>query len=183
LTHPGAGVNSIGINPATCATAGLNEGVTCVTIPGQGLDLGSPLTTPLGTQDPNWVDNNHPGLGSGFDGVADVAFFQTSSSSNFSRAQYNGRLDANLTSKDHLSFAIYWVPQTSSFLNGPARQYNFFHHSQTNDAFSVIWNRTISSTFLNELRVNAAGWRWNEVAPTHNRQSAFRRTLSAKSVL
>jgi hypothetical protein len=129
------------------------------------------------------VDNNHPGLGSGFDGVADVAFFQTSSSSNFSRAQYNGRLDANLTSKDHLSFAIYWVPQTSSFLNGPARQYNFFHHSQTNDAFSVIWNRTISSTFLNELRVNAAGWRWNEVAPTHNRQSAFRRTLSAKSVL
>jgi hypothetical protein len=63
-----------------------------------------------------------------------------------------------------LGFAIYWVPQTSTFLNGPARQYNFFHHSQVNNAFSAIWNRTFSPTFLNELRANAAGWRWNEVS-------------------
>ena len=52
LTFPGASVNSTAINPSTCADAGLTENVNCKTIPGQGLDLGSPLTTALGTQDP-----------------------------------------------------------------------------------------------------------------------------------
>ena len=103
-------------------------------------------------------------MGGGLDGVADIANYITASTSTFTKAQYNGRLDANLSAKDRLGFAIYWVPQTSSFLNGPARQYNFFHHSQINDAFSVIWNHTFTPSFLNELRVNAAGWRWNEIS-------------------
>jgi Carboxypeptidase regulatory-like domain len=164
LTFPGAGVVSKGINSSTCADAGLVEGVTCVTIPGQGLDLGSPLKTALGTQDPGWVSPTNPGIGSGFDGKADIANFITSSNTTFSKAQYNGRLDADITANNRVGFAIYWVPQSSSFLNGPARQYNFFHHSQINSAYSAIWNHTFSPTFLNELRVNAAGWRWNEVS-------------------
>ncbi len=49
------------------------------------------------------------------------------------------------------------------------RSYDIFHHRQINDAFSVIWNHTFSPTLLNELRANAAGWRWNEV--TDNSQS------------
>jgi hypothetical protein len=163
LTFPGAGVVSQGINNSTCANAGLSEGVNCRTIPGQGLDIGSPLKTALGTQDPGWTSPNNPGVGGGLDGVADIANFNTSSSSNFSKNQYSGRLDANVTSKDRVGFTIYWVPQSSSFLNGPARAYNIFHHDQINQAFSAIWDRTISSTFLNEFRANAAGWRWNEV--------------------
>ena len=169
LTFPGNGVVSKGINPSTCKDAGLTEGVNCVTIPGQGLDLGSPLKTALGTQDPNWVSPTNPGIGGGFDGKADVANYITSSSSTSSKTQYAGRLDANITSKDRIGFTIYWVPQTSSFLNGPARQYNFFHHNQINEAYAAIWNRTFSPTLLNEFRVNAAGWRWNEV--TSNSQS------------
>ncbi len=164
LTFPGSGVVSKGINNSTCADAGLTEGVNCKAIAGQGLDIGSPLKTALGTQDPNWVSPTKPGLGGGFDGVADIANYITSSTSTFTKAQYNGRLDANITQKDRLAFAIYWVPQTTTFLNGPARQYNLFHHSQINSAFSAIWNRTFSATLLNEFRVNAAGWRWNEVA-------------------
>lgn len=164
LTLPGAGVNSTSINPSTCADAGLHEGVDCVTISGQGLDIGSPLTTPLGTHDPTWQSTTHPGIGNGFDGIADIANYATTSRTNFSKAQYNGRLDANVTAADRLAFAIYWVPQTTTSLNGPARDYNLFHHSQINEAYSVIWNRTISSSFLNELRANAAGWHWNEVA-------------------
>lgn len=169
LTFPGSGVVSTGINPSTCANAGLTEGTNCVTIPGKGLDLGSPLTTALGTQDPGWTSPTNPGIGNGFDGIADIANYITSSSSNFSKAQYNGRLDADVTANDRITFAIYYVPQSSSFLNGPARQYNFFHHSQINEAFSAIWNHTFSPTLLNEFRVNAAGWRWNEV--TSNPQS------------
>jgi hypothetical protein len=165
LTFPGSGVVSKGINPnATCTLAGLTEGVDCRTIPGEGLNIGSPLTTGLGTQDPNWLSATSPGVGGGLSNVADIAEYITTSPSTYSKAQYNGRLDADATSKDHLGFAIYWVPQSSTFLNGPAREYNFFHHSQINDAFSVIWNHTFSPSFLNEARVNAAGWRWNEIA-------------------
>jgi hypothetical protein len=169
LSFPGSGVVSRGINPSTCTDAGLNEGVNCATILGQGLDIGSPLTTGLGTQDLGWTSTSSPGVGGGLDGVADIANYTTASTSTFSKAAYNGRLDADVTAKDRIAFAIYWVPQSTSFLNGPARAYNFFHHSQINEAFSAIWNRTISSTFLNEFRVNAAGWHWNEV--TSNPQS------------
>lgn len=164
LTFPGASVQSISINNSTCATAGLSEGVNCKTIPGQGLDIGSPLTSALGTQDASWQSTANPGLGGGFDGIADIANYTTSSTSHFTAAQYNGRLDANITSKDRLSYSMYWVPQSNTFLNGPARGYDLFHHSQVNNAFAGIWDRTFSPTFLNELRVNASGWRWNEVA-------------------
>jgi hypothetical protein len=163
LTFPGAAVNALSMINATCADAGLVENVNCRTIPGQGLNLGSPLTTPLGTQDPGWTSATNPGLGGGLAGVADIANFVTSSKNASSKAQYNGRLDADLTERDRLTFTSYWVPQSSNFLNGPARAYNLFNHSQLNQAFAVIWNRTLSPTFVNEVRVNAAGWRWNEI--------------------
>ncbi|HTS13347.1 MAG TPA: TonB-dependent receptor [Candidatus Limnocylindrales bacterium] len=169
LTFPGSAVVSTGINPSTCANAGLTEGVNCQTIAGQGLDIGSPLTTPLGTQDPNWTSPSDPGIGSGLDGVADIANYITVSNSNYSKQQYNGRLDVNATANDRVAFAIYWVPQWTNFLNGPARDYNYFHHSQINEAYSAIWNHIFSPTMLNEFRVNAAGWHWNEV--TSNPQS------------
>ena len=164
LTFPGASVNSTAINPSTCADAGLTENVNCKTMPGQGLDLGSPLTTALGTQDPNWVSPTQPGIGNGFDGKADIANYVTTSNSTYSKGQYNGRLDANLNPSNRVAFAIYDVPQSTTSLNGPARQYNLFHHEQVNNAYSVLWNHTFSPSFLNELRANAAGWRWNEVS-------------------
>ncbi|HEY4766901.1 MAG TPA: TonB-dependent receptor [Candidatus Sulfotelmatobacter sp.] len=164
LTFPGAGVNSTSINPSTCANAGLNEGVNCVTIPGQGLDIGSPLKTALGTQDLGWTSTSNPGVGGGLDGIADIANYVTTSNTTYSKEQYNGRADANLNSTNRIAFAIYWVPQSTTSLNGPARDYNLFHHQQVNNAYSALWNHTFSPSFLNELRVNAAGWRWNEVA-------------------
>ena len=164
LGFPGAGVNSTSINPSTCADAGLTENVNCRTIPGQGLDIGSPLTTGLGTQDLGWSSTSNPGVGGGLDGIADIANYVTTANSTYSKAQYNGRADANLNSTNRIAFAIYWVPQSTTSLNGPARQYNLFHHQQVNNAYSALWNHTFSPSFLNELRVNAAGWRWNEVA-------------------
>jgi len=179
LTFPGSGVVSKGINPSTCLNAGLTEGVNCVTIPGQGLNIGTPLTVGLGKQDLSWASTSNPGCGGAGTGcgtagsplgtVADIANYITSSATTYSKAQYNGRLDADVTGKDRIGFAIYWVPQSTNFLNGGARAYNYFHHQQINDAFSGIWNHTFSPTLLNEARVNAAGWRWNEI--TSNPQS------------
>jgi hypothetical protein len=162
LSFPGNGVVGTLNTAATCATAGLTEGVNCRTIPGAGLNVGSPLTTPLGTQDLTWQSSANPGIGSGLSNVADIANYNTINPTKFTATQYNGRLDANVTGKDRLSFAIYYVPLSKDNFNG-SRGYDIFHHSQINEAISGIWDRTFSTNFLNEARVNAASWRWNEL--------------------
>lgn len=165
LTFPGAGVNASSIINQTCANAGLTEGVNCITIPGQGLNIGSPLSGPLGSHDLSWTSPTSPGVGSGLNStVADIADYTTINPTNVVDQQFNGRADANITSKDRLSFTIYWVPVDQTSYTGPTRKYNLWHHSAINDAFSGIWNHTFSPNFLNEARANAAGWRWNEIA-------------------
>lgn len=162
LNFPGSTVSGTVIGSVTCADAGLTEGVNCVTIPGQGLNIGSPLTTPLGTQDLTWVSPANPGVGSGLSNVPDITQYTISNPTNTDFKQYNGRLDADITKNDHAAFAIYWVPSSKTSLNG-GLGYQLFHHDQINNAFSVIWNHTFSPNFLNEARANAAGWRWNEL--------------------
>ena len=162
LNFPSAGVLGTVIPSATCADAQLTEGVNCNTISGQGLNIGSPLTTGLGKQDLTYVDNTTPGVGSGLSNVANIADYTTSNPTSSDFKQYNGRLDADVTQKDHASFAIYWVPASTTTYNG-GLGYQLFNHSQVNDAFAVIWNHIFSPTFLNEARANAAGWRYNEL--------------------
>ena len=158
---PAGTVLSIG----TCSLAGMIEGVNCKTIPGQGIDLGSPLKIGIGKQDPTATATNaFPGVGSGFDGVADVAYYATATPTTQYYRDWTGRMDANVGSKDHLAFTIYWVPQGTTNYNGGARAYNLFHHNQINEALTGIWIHTFSPSWLNEARANAAGWRWNEVA-------------------
>ena len=144
---------------------GLSEGKNCNTIAGQGLDIGSPLKTGLGSQDLTTDGTpNNPGTGGGLDGVADVTQYLANNPTSSYYRQYNGRLDADATKKDHLAFAIYWVPQGFTAYQGGSRDYNVFNHSQVSEAMSGIWNHTFGPTFLNEARANAAGWRWNEIA-------------------
>ncbi len=162
LHFPGAAVAGTIIGSNTCANAGLTEGVNCNTIAGQGLNIGSPLTTPLGTQDLTWNGASNPGVGSGLSNVPDIAQYTISNPTTSDFKQYSGRIDADVTSRDHAAFAIYWVPSSLTRLNG-GLGYQLFNHSQINNAFSVIWNHTFSPSFLNEARANAAGWRWNEV--------------------
>jgi Carboxypeptidase regulatory-like domain len=170
LNFKGAQVSGTAIGSVTCADAGLVEGVSCNTIPGQGLNIGSPLTTGLGTQDLTYVSASNPGVGSGLSNVPDITQYTLSNPTTSDFKQYNGRLDADITSKDHAAFAIYWVPSSITRLNG-GLGYQLFHHDQINDAFSLIWNHIFSPTFLNEARANAAGWRWNELAS--NPQAPF----------
>jgi hypothetical protein len=171
LSYKGEGVAASGLIQRNCASIGLTEGVNCNTTTG-GLDVGSPLKIGLGLQDPSYGNSsNIPGVGGGLDGVPDIGYYNTVNPNNTSQSQFNGRMDGNITSKDHASFAIYWVPVTNTFYNGPTRSANFWHHSQVNDAFSVIWNHTFSPTLLNQARANAAGWRWNEVST--NPQAPF----------
>ncbi len=170
LNFKGSNVLGTVIASVTCLDAGLTEGVNCNTIPGQGLNIGSPLTTPLGTQDLTYVSNATPGVGSGLSDVPDFTQYSISNPTSSDFKQWNGRLDADVTKKDHASFAIYWVPASTTTHNG-GLAYQLFNHTQINDAFSVIWNHVFSPTFLNEARANAAGWRYNELGS--NPQAPF----------
>jgi hypothetical protein len=158
-----AGVASQGQISANCANIGLVEGTNCATIAGQGLDIGSPLKSGLHTQDLTYKSSGNPGVGSGLDGIADIGEYTTLNPAQITEQQYNGRLDADATKNDRVTFTIYWVPVSSTTYNGPVRAYNLYHHTAINDAFAGIWNHTFSPSLLNEARVNAAGWRWNEI--------------------
>ncbi len=175
LTYPGEGASYSAIisNAAmSCAGVGLVEynAATkvgnCITVPGQGLDLGSPLTTPLGTSDATWVSTTNPGVGGGLNPANPIPTMMdvsTTSPISVTEAQYNGRLDFNVTSKDLLAVSVYDVPVQNTSYNGPVRAANLWHHDAMNQAFTGLWDHTFSPTFLNEVRLNAAGWRWNEI--------------------
>lgn len=164
LTYPGEAPSDATLIPSTCADIGLQQGVNCQAEAG-GLDVGSPIKTGTGYQDLTYAGSNlTPGVGGGLDGIPDIADYTTTAPSTTSQNQYNGRLDANLTQNDHVTFSIYWVPVSNTSYNGPARAANLWHHSQVNDAFTLLWLHTFSPTLINQARANAAGWRWNEIA-------------------
>jgi hypothetical protein len=171
LSYKGEGVASSSLIQETCSSIGLKEGVNCATLT-NGLNVGSPLANGLGNQDPTYGgSSSSPGVGSGLSTTPDIGYYTTVNPTTISQQQYNGRLDAQARQNDHLSFAIYWVPQTTTDYNGPVRSANLWHHSQVNDAFSGIWNHTFSANLLNQARANAAGYRWNEI--TSNPQEPF----------
>ncbi|MGA3132165.1 MAG: carboxypeptidase regulatory-like domain-containing protein [Terracidiphilus sp.] len=168
LGFKGGNVLGTVISSANCSTLGLSS-TYCANVTG-GVNIGSPLTSGLGKQDLGYVNASSPGVGNGLSTTADIAEYSLSSPTSTDFKQYNGRLDADATGRDHLSFAIYWVPDSLTSYNG-GYGYDLFNHSQVNNAFSLIWNHTISPTFLNEARANAAGWRYNELAS--NPQAPF----------
>jgi len=161
LSYPGASPVFTQQITRTCADVGLPS--TQCRDAGGGLDLGSPMTSPLGTKDPTYGQPGTPyGIGSGFDGIPDVMYVQSTSPNNNTSNQYNGRVDYNVTQKDAIAFGIYWVPLDSSFYNGPARQMNFFNHSSLAQSWTGIYTHTFSPTLINEGKFGYSGWDWNE---------------------
>lgn len=171
LSFPGEKPTTSGLVAQTCAAIGLTNPGTCAQVAG-ALDVGSPLKTGLGHQDLTYGGSTStPGVGSGLDGIPDLALYNVVNPTTISQAQYNGRLDVLPDQNDRVTFAIYWVPLDKTTFNGPNRAANLLHQDQINDAFSLIWNHTFSPTLLNQARANAAGWRYNELAS--NPQAPF----------
>jgi len=163
LSFPGVEpVNVIGKSPLTCAQVGL-PATQCQDTPA-GLDLGSPLNLPLGTADPTFGKTGTPyGIGNGFDGIADVERLIIHRPSNSDNAQYNGRLDFRPTDKDLFAFSLYWVPTVTRSINGPARVMNQWLSDRLSRSYTGIWNRTFSSTIINEARFGFSGWKFDEI--------------------
>ncbi len=163
-----------------CVDVGLIQGVNCNWIQGQGLDLGKPLTIGLGAHDPSYANPvtgssgtvYTPGLGgdgtgsyaNNMDGNADMFYVSTVGPNNTINAQYNGRLDYQVTDKDLVAYDIYYVPVNSTSYAGPQRASNIFYHNALNYSTGLLYNHTFSGSLLNEARVDMAGWKWNELA-------------------
>ena len=148
----------------TCSDVGLQEGVTCNTIAGQGLDIGSPLNAPLGTQDPTWGNSSSvPGVGSGLDLVPDIQFLSQNYTQPTLEQQFYGRVDYSLSSRDLIAFAGYYVPNKTDGYNGTARGMNYFVSEYQNRSLTALWDHTFNATTQNEFRANNGGWKENNL--------------------
>lgn len=163
--YPGEGASYTSISQsATCAVANIPSCANIHNNSGQliGLDIGSPLKLPLGTRDPSWGVGT-PGVGGGLDGIPDIMFVNTSSPRTQTAQQYNGRMDYQVTSKDLIAVSIFATPVDTESFNGPARSANFWNNNRLNHADTLLWNRTIAPTMLNEARLSLSRWSWDEV--------------------
>lgn len=185
FTDPKVATTGTGLGQGSCADLGLPEGnatgdggpPVCVTIPGQGLDIGRPTAggfvpninrnltldgTPTG---PAVAYSNS--TGGGLDGVADIVRLDYQGlNDNISTTQFNGRIDYNITQKDSVAFSLFTVPLTKTFQPGgwvDGRQYNTFHTDGKNETAALLWNRTINPGTINEARMNVTRWYFDEI--------------------
>ena len=170
---PGEGAAYNLIVPKTCAQAGLAQCQAVFNSSGQyqGLDIGSPLKSPLGTPDPTYQNNGMPGVGSGLDGIPDIFFVQTSNPTNTNPQQFNGRVDFQATAKDRITFSLYYIPVDTITYNGPVRAANLWNSDRTSESGALLWDHTITPSWLNEARFNVTRVLYNEV--NSNPQAPF----------
>ena len=195
LGFPGVAPSGSVFVEKTCADVGLIDAAhvtantpvaNCAEIVGKGLDIGRPLTAGVGHVDGAYngcyqfsgttctqVDYGTGGDGTGaaanLDGVPDIAFFSTVRPTNSTHRQYNGRIDFNPTSKDLVAFSIYYVPNSSTGINGNGdRLMNLFNSDYTNRAMTALWDHTFTPTLVNEVRINGAGWINKDLADNPN---------------
>ena len=164
LGFPGEGASFSKVLPSTCSQAGFTTAANCQPA-GTGLDIGSLSTSPRGSLDPTFGTAATPnGVGSGLDGVPDIQFVQATNPTTITDSQYNGRVDYQATSRDLVTFSIYWVPTETNSFNGNIRPANLFHHNPLNYAEGLVWNHTFGATLINEARFNVSRWYYNELA-------------------
>ncbi len=178
--YPGQGASFNAIIPRSCADAGLPNPAQCQAIFSggqyQGLDIGSPLKTPLGTPDPTYGGSSStPGVGGGLDGVPDLMFVQSVNPTVNNPQQFNGRVDFQATSKDLIAGTTYYVPNNSTFYNGPARVRQFLAQRSS----QLHGNATLGSHDLIQLAERSARRCHAMVLQRSSEQSS--RTLGAAS--
>jgi hypothetical protein len=123
-----------------------------------GLDIGS-ISGGLG----QYVPLSALG-GGGLDGIPDIQRVIVAEPRSNKPNQYNLRFDFNPTSNDQITFSTYL---TRVFLlsgdTGAPRPQADVTTAPHNTAFTLLYNRTISPTLLNEARFNFTKFAFNEI--------------------
>jgi len=140
-------------------------GMTGVDLGGAGLTGATPTWT-YGQYIPTWnVLQNTCCLtdttAGGFDGIPDLQKVLIAQPSHLSGNQYNSRVDFT-QGKNTFAASFYLTPYDYTQTTGQARVNQDVNSKWRNGLITLLWNRTISSTLLNEVRFNATRWSNNE---------------------
>lgn len=137
----------------TPSCAGLTAGVNCNVVTG-GLDIGS-LTAGGASQIGVFPASTQ--LGGGLDGIPDIENVQLYVPSHSRGNQFNGRIDYDVTAKDHLTGSVYFTKLDNYGVSGAAgsRPQADIPFKPQNSAATAIYIHTFSATWLNEARANA----------------------------
>jgi hypothetical protein len=150
----------VGVVPTTCAAAGFPSGnfPVCQVVAG-GLDIGRPA----GAQGQYLPFSNLNG--GGLDGIPDIQFAQLAVPTTSRGNQFQLRFDLNPTARDTLAFSSY----VSRFEGlggdsaGRSRPMGDIRTRPTNLFGTVTWTRVLGPSMVNEARVNATRFAFNEI--------------------
>jgi hypothetical protein len=156
-------LRSSGIEPRIVGTltplcSDLNGNIPCQVVNG-GLDIGS-LSGGVG----QYLTFSNLG-GGGLDGIPDIQRVVISEPGSNKPNQYNLRFDFHPTSNDQLTFSTYLtrIFSITGDTGSGARPQGDITTTPHNTAFTVLYNRTISPTLLNEARFNFTKFAFNEI--------------------
>ncbi len=156
LSAPGIEPRIVSVLPMGCSAFG-NDPNRCQAVPG-GLDIGSP-TGALG----QYISLGNP-VGGGLDGIPDIQFAQLALPGRIRGDQFNTRVDYNW--RDN-SFAVstYFTRRNDeqSDAAGRSRPIGDLVFKPLNSAATILWNRVVSPTALNEARFNLTRFAFNQV--------------------
>ncbi len=144
--------------PSDCSLFG-NDPNRCRVVQG-GLDIGS-LTGSTG----QYVSLGNP-TGGGFDGIPDIQFVRLSLPGALRPNQYNTRIDFNRSEKDQFAVSTYFTTHNdfSADAGGKSRPMADLSLKPFSSAATVTWIHTLSSSMLNEARVNFTRFSFDQVA-------------------
>lgn len=152
----------VNVIPIDCRAFG-NDPNRCRVVAG-GLDIGSP-TGALN----QYVSLGNP-TGGGFDGIPDILFAQFAVPSQTQGNQYNARFDFTPNEKDSFAFSTYITKLNNLGADAAAqgRPIADIAFKPVNTAFTVLYNRVLSTTMLNEARFNVTRFHDNQIADSAN---------------
>ena len=157
LGDPGISPRIVSVIPVTCGFAGFNAS-NCTQISG-GLDIGR-----LAGAQGQYISFSDLS-GGGPDGIPDVQFVQIGVPTSSRGNQFNPRLDFNLTERDSLTFSSYIsrFNGQSGDAGGRSRPQGDLTTAPQNLFGMATYTRVISNTMINEARINATRFAFNEV--------------------
>ena len=157
---PGIEPRVLAVLPRTCGFANI-AAVNCQQTAG-GLDIGSPALS-LG----QYVSlNDQSFTGGGLDGIPDIQYALLDSFNRFRGDQYFTRIDFNATDDDQFTVSTFFTPATTfaSDNGGRSRPMADVRSERLNWAAAFVYNKIISSSFLNQFRVNFTKWGYDEAS-------------------
>ncbi|HLM58859.1 MAG TPA: TonB-dependent receptor [Pyrinomonadaceae bacterium] len=160
LSDPGVQPRIVGVQSATCGFAGFPSGnfPLCQQVAG-GLDIGRPAGA-AGQYLPFSSLN-----GGGLDGIPDIQYVQLAVPTESRGNQYNLRFDFLPTQRDNITFSSYLsrFRGLGSDSSGRSRPMGDLRTAPNNLFGTVTWTRTLTGSMVNEARLNATRFAFNEI--------------------